>query len=473
MTIEQIYTGCLAEAAYYIESAGEAVIIDPLRETAPYIARAKKDGAKIKYVMETHFHADFVSGHIDLAKKTGATIVFGPTAKPSYEAYVALDEEVFPVGDVSITVLHTPGHTLESTTYLLKDEHGNPHAIFTGDTLFVGDVGRPDLVQKLKAEVTPQYLAGLLFDSLRNKIMTLPDEVIVYPGHGAGSACGKKMDKETVSTVGKQKMFNYALRADMTKEEFIEAVTEGLTEPPQYFPANVLMNVLGDVKSIDEVLSVGTRPLSVREFVAAWEGNEALVIDTRKKEDFVKGFIPGSIFIGLDDNFAPWVGALITDLKQPILFLAEAGREEEVVIRLARVGYDHALGYLKGGIIAWKEAGNAIDTLDEVSAQELESLVLLGDKMNILDARRKSEFDAEHLVLAENFPLDTINQHMHILDKHKTYYIHCAGGYRSVIASSILKSRGYNNIVNVRGGYKALCETHLSRTEHREMISEL
>lgn len=473
MKIEQIYTGCLAEAAYYIESEGEAVIIDPLRETSPYIERAKRDNAKIKYILETHFHADFVSGHIDLAKKTGATIVFGPTAKPGYDAYVAADEEVFPVGKVSITAMHTPGHTMESTTYLLKNELGKPQAIFTGDTLFIGDVGRPDLVQKVKAEITPQYLAGLLFDSLRNKIMTLPDDVVVYPGHGAGSACGKKMDKETVSTVGKQKQFNYALREDMTKEEFIDAVTEGLTEPPQYFPANVLMNVLGGVKGIDEVINQGTRPLTITDFETLWEVNEALVIDTRKKEDFVKGFIPGSIFIGIDDNFAPWVGALITDLKQPILFLADAGREEEVVVRLARVGYDNALGYLKNGIKAWMDAGNEIDTLDEVSAQELEALTLLNNKLNVLDARRKSEYEAEHLLIASNFPLDTINTHKNLLDKAKTYYIHCAGGYRSVIASSILKSRGYQNIVNVRGGYKALLETQLERTEHKEMLSEL
>ncbi len=473
MKIEQIYTGCLAEAAYYIESAGEAVIIDPLRETAPYIERAERDHAKIKYVMETHFHADFVSGHIDLAKKTGATIVFGPTAKPGYDAYVAVDEEVFPVGDITITVLHTPGHTMESTTYLLKDEHGNPHAIFTGDTLFIGDVGRPDLVQKVKADITPQYLAGLLFDSLRNKIMTLSDEVIVYPGHGAGSACGKKMDKETVSTVGKQKQFNYALRADMTKAEFIEAVTDGLTEPPQYFPANVLMNVLGNVKGIDEILAKGNRPLSVKEFETVWESTEALVIDARSKEVFPKGFIPGSIFIGIDDTFAPWVGALIADLKQPILFLVEPGKEEEVVTRLARVGYDNTLGYLQGGIEAWKAAGNEIDTLDEVSADELESLTLLGDKLAVLDARRRSEFDTEHLVLAQNFPLDTLNQQMAMLNKQKTYYIHCAGGYRSVIAASILKSRGYHNIINIRGGYKALTVTKLARTEHQEVLTEL
>ncbi len=473
MKIEQIYTGCLAEAAYYIESAGEAVIIDPLRETAPYIERAQKDGAQIKYVMETHFHADFVSGHVDLAKKTGATIVFGPTAKPGYDAYVAVDDEVFTVGDVTITVLHTPGHTLESTSYLLKDKEGKPYAVFTGDTLFIGDVGRPDLVQKLKAEITPQYLAGLLYDSLRNKIMTLPDEVIVYPGHGAGSACGKKMDKETVSTIGKQKQFNYALRADMKKEEFIDAVTDGLTEPPQYFPANVLMNVLGSETGIDEIIKKGTQALTVREFEAAWDGFNAIVLDTRKKEDFVKGFIPGAIFIGIDDNFAPWVGALIKDLKQPILFLADKGREEEVVIRLARVGYDHALGYLLGGINAWLASGNTLDTLAEVSAQELESLIRSENKINVLDARRKSEFDAEHLVVAENFPLDTINQNMSMLDKDKTYYIHCAGGYRSVIASSILKARGYHNVVNVRGGYKALSETNLLRTAHKEMASEL
>lgn len=473
MIVEQIYTGCLAEAAYYIESEGEVAIIDPLRETTPYISRAEKDKAKIKYVLETHFHADFVSGHIDLSKKTGATIVFGPTAKPGYEAYIAKDGEILTLGKVKIKVLHTPGHTLESSTYLLFDEQGKEYAIFTGDTLFIGDVGRPDLVQKLKAEITPQYLAGLLFDSLRNKIMTLPDHLIVYPGHGAGSACGKKMDKETVSTLEKQKKFNYALRADMKREEFIQVVTDGLVEPPQYFPANVLMNVLGGVDSLDEILRKGNRPLSVKEFETVWESTEALVLDTRPKEQFVRGFIPGSVFIGIDDTFAPWVGALIINLKQPILLVAEEGRQEEVITRLSRVGYDNTLGYLAGGVDAWIREGKEVDTVNEISAEDFASLFDTHINTFLLDARRQSEYEVEHLVGAENFPLDTINKNMATLDLRKTYYIHCAGGYRSVIMSSILKSRGYHNIVNIRGGYKALSATSLKRTEHHEVNTEL
>lgn len=473
MTIEQIYTGCLAEAAYYIESDGEAAIIDPLRETAPYITRAEKDGAKIKYVLETHFHADFVSGHVDLSKKTGATIVFGPTAKPGYEAHIAEDGEILILGKVNIKVLHTPGHTLESTTYLLFDEEGKEHAIFTGDTLFIGDVGRPDLVQKLKAEITPQYLAGLLFDSLRNKIMTLPDHLIVYPGHGAGSACGKKMDKETVSTLEKQKKFNYALRADMSRDEFIDAVTDGLVEPPQYFPANVLMNVLGGVDSIDEILKKGNRPLSVKEFETVWESTEALVLDTRPKEQFAKGFIPGAIFIGIDDTFAPWVGALITNLKQPILVVVEKDRQEEVITRLARVGYDNTLGYLDGGMESWIKSGNEVDVLEEISANDFATLFDTHINTFQLDARRQSEYETEHVVGAENFPLDTVNKNMTVLDLRKKYYIHCAGGYRSVIMASILKARGYHNVVNIQGGYKALSATNIKRTEHHNLTTEL
>jgi hydroxyacylglutathione hydrolase len=473
MKLEQIYTGCLAEAAYYIESDGEAVIIDPLRETAPYIARASKDNAKIKYILETHFHADFVSGHIDLAKKTGATIVFGPTAKPGYEVHVATDGEILSVGKIKIKVLHTPGHTMESTSYLLMDEQGREQAVFTGDTLFIGDVGRPDLVQKVKVEITPQYLAGLLYDSLRTKIMSLPDEVIVYPGHGAGSACGKKMDKETQSTIGKQKQFNYALRADMSKDEFITAVTDGLVEPPQYFPANVIMNLTGNVESIDDILARGMRPLNVSEFEAVWDSTEALVLDTRKKEDFVKGFIPGSIYIGVDDTFAPWVGTLITDLKQPILLIADSGREEEVITRLARVGYDNTIGYLNGGVTAWKNAGNPLDVIDEINASEFATLYSSNPSLDVLDGRRHSEYDSEHIVGAENFPLDFINRNMATLNKNKKYYIYCGGGYRSVIMISILKARGYHKLVNIPGGYKALAATSLKRSEHQEVKTEL
>ncbi len=474
MRIEQIYTGCLAEAAYYIESNGEAAIIDPLRETKPYIERAERSRARIKYILETHFHADFVSGHIDLAKKTGATIVFGPTAAPGYEAYIAKDNEELKLGNVKIRVLHTPGHTMESTTYLLLDENGKEHSIFTGDTLFIGDVGRPDLVQKIKAEITPEILAGRLFESLRNKIMTLPDDVIVYPGHGAGSACGKNMSKETTDTLGHQKQVNYALRADMTKQEFIKAVTEGLVEPPQYFPLNVLMNLTGDMESIDAVLARGKRPLSAREFQAVWESMEALVLDTRSKDAFAAEYIPGSIFIGLDDNFAPWVGTLITDLKQPILFIADEGREEEVVVRLSRVGYDNTVGFLKDGIWAWKTAGFKTGSLEETDAETFAALYESGiEAINLLDARRKSEYDSEHLVMAENFPLDFINQNMAQLDKNKKYHIHCAGGYRSVIMCSILKSRGFENLVNIRGGYKALSQTGLGKTRYMAPVTML
>jgi hydroxyacylglutathione hydrolase len=474
MKVEQIYTGCLAEAAYYIESNGEAAIIDPLRETKPYIDKAERNGAKIKYILETHFHADFVSGHIDLAKKTGATIVFGPTAAPAYDVHVAKDGEVLQLGNVKIKILHTPGHTMESTSYLLIDENGKENCVFTGDTLFIGDVGRPDLVQKVKAEVTPQILGGYLYDSLRNKIMTLPDEIIVYPGHGAGSACGKNMSKETTDTLGHQKQVNYALRADMTKEEFIKAVTDGLVEPPQYFPLNVLMNLKGGLESIDDIIAKGKHPLVAKEFQTVWESMEALVLDTRNKEAFAAEHIPGSIYIGIDDNFAPWVGTLVTDLKQPILFIADEGKEEEVVIRLSRVGYDNTVGYLKGGMAAWKEAGFEVSTIKEITAEEFATLYEMDNKhINLLDARRKSEFDSEHLAGAENFPLDFINNNMSQLDRNKKYYIHCAGGYRSVIMSSILKSRGYDNVVNIRGGYKALSQTGLQKTKYTEPTTML
>lgn len=474
MKVEQIYTGCLAEAAYYIESDGEAAIVDPLRETRPYIAKAEKNDAKIKYILETHFHADFVSGHIDLAKKTGGTIVFGPTATPGYDAYVAKDAEELNLGKIKIKVLHTPGHTMESTTYLLIDESGKENSIFTGDTLFIGDVGRPDLVQKLKAEITPQILAGHLYDSLRNKIMPLPDDVIVYPGHGAGSACGKNMSKETTDTLGHQKEVNYALQTDMSKEEFIKAVTEGLVEPPQYFPQNVLMNVKGGIESIDDIINKGNRPLTPKEFQAVWESMDALVLDTRSKEAFLKEHIPGSIFIGLDDHFAPWVGTLVTNLKQTILFVAQEGREEEVVIRLSRVGYDNTAGYLKGGMQAWKKEGFDAGKIDTISAENFASLhKRRRESISLLDARRRSEYDSEHIVGAKNFPLDFINHNMSQLDRNKKYYIYCTGGYRSAIMCSILKARGYDKLVNIVGGYKALAQTRLQKTIFREPVTML
>jgi glyoxylase-like metal-dependent hydrolase (beta-lactamase superfamily II)/rhodanese-related sulfurtransferase len=464
MKVEQLYTGCLAEAAYYIESNGEAAIIDPLRETKPYTELAKLNGTKIKYILETHFHADFVSGHLDLAKKTGATIVYGPTAVPAFDAHIAKDNEELKLGDVTIKVLHTPGHTMESSTFLLIDENGKDHALFTGDTLFIGDVGRPDLA--VKNDLTKEDLAGYLYDSLHNKIMPLADDVIVYPGHGAGSACGKNMSLDTVSTLGLQKKFNYALRPDLSKEQFIKEVTDGLVEPPQYFPKDVGLNKNG-YASIDDIIAQGTRPFSANEFLTVWESTNALVIDTRSKNDFPKAFVPGSIFIGIEDKFAPWAGALINDMQQPILIIADEGREEEVVIRLARVGYDHTLGYLKGGMNAWIEAGFEIDTLQEIAAKDFEKIYNSHpNTTHLIDTRKESEFNAQHLVGAENFPLDFINRNMSMLKKEQTYYLHCAGGYRSVIACSILKSRGFNHVVNIQGGFKALSETQLSKTSY-------
>ena len=468
MKVEQLYTGCLAEAAYYVESNGEAVIIDPLRETKPYVERAEADGAQIKYVLETHFHADFVSGHLDLAKVTGAQIVFGPTAKPNYEAHIAADGEVLKVGKVTIEVLHTPGHTLESTTYLLRDENGKPYAVFTGDTLFIGDVGRPDLA--VKSDLSREDLAGHLFDSLRNKIMTLPDEVIVYPGHGAGSACGKKMAKETESTIGQQKQFNYALRADMTREEFVLEVTTGLVDPPQYFPKNAVMNRMG-YDSFESVLQRGVVARSTVEFDQLANQAEALILDVRHESEFVKGFIPNSISVGLDGQFASWIGTLITDLKQPILLVTPEGREEETVTRLSRVGYDNCLGYLNGGIEAWKKAGNEVDSIETIDA---DAFAVRQQETAVLDVRRKSEFDAEHVVGAQNLPLDFINKLMDEVERDRTYLVHCAGGYRSVIAISILKARGFDKLINVAGGYNAIkASGKVAVTQYQEQITEL
>lgn len=453
MNVDQIYTGCLAQGAYYIESKGEVAIIDPLREVQPYIDRAEKDGAKIKYILETHFHADFVSGHVTLAEKTGAKIVYGPTAKPGFDAHVAEDNEVLKVGDLSIVVLHTPGHTMESTTYLLRDEQGKDYAIFTGDTLFLGDVGRPDLAQKA-ASLTQEELAGLLFDSLRNKIMPLADEVTVYPGHGAGSACGKNMSKETVDSLGNQKKTNYALRADMTKEEFIKEVTDGLLPPPVYFPANVKMNKEG-YDSIDAVLDRGLRALNPTEFEVAANETGAIVLDVRHQNDFVEGFIPSSIFIGIDDNFAPWVGSVIGDVKQNILLVTPEGREEETVTRLARVGFDKVLGFLKGGIKAWADAGKEIDKIESIPATEAHHR-LENEKLPVVDVRKFSEYQAEHVDNALNIPLDFINDKMAEFPKDENFYLHCAGGYRSVIAASILKARGYHNLIDIKGGFHAI-----------------
>lgn len=461
MKIEQIYTGCLAQGAYFIESNGEAAVIDPLRETTPYLERAEKDNVKIKYVFETHFHADFVSGHVDLSKKANAPIVYGPTtANLGFDAIIATDGQEFKVGDVTIKVLHTPGHTMESTCFLLIDENGKEHALFSGDTLFIGDVGRPDLAQKVVADLTQDILAGHLFDSLRNKIMPLSDDILVYPAHGAGSACGKNMSKETYDTLGNQKKTNYALRADMTKEEFIKEVTSGLMPPPAYFPLNVMMNIEG-YDSITEVLNRGTQALSPEAFEAAANETGALILDTRKPQEFAKGFVPNSINIGIDGSFAPWVGALIPDIKQEILLITEEGREEEVVTRLARVGYDHAIGFLKGGFNAWKAANKEVDSITSISVQQLAEAQKANPEINILDVRKCSEHLSEHIVGATNAPLDYINESMLKVDKNKTYYVHCAGGYRSMIFTSILRARGYNNLIDVDGGFKAIKDSEL------------
>ncbi len=457
MKIEQIYTGCLAQGAYYIESNGEAVIIDPLREVQPYIDRAEKDNARIKYVLETHFHADFVSGHLDLAQKTGATIVYGPNAEPEFEFHSAKDGEVLKVGNVTIKVLHTPGHTMESTCYLLKDETGKDVGLFSGDTLFIGDVGRPDLAQKVKAELTQDILAGHLFDSLRNKIMPLANDITVYPAHGAGSACGKNMSKETTDTLGHQKETNYALRANMTKEEFIKEVTSGLVAPPAYFPLNVMLNIKG-YESIDKVLERGLHAMSPDAFETAANETGALMLDVRSPQTFAKGFVPNSINIGLEGQFAPWVGTLIPDIKQELLLITEPGTEEEVVTRLSRVGYDHVIGFLQGGIENWKKAGKEVDTIKSISVDELASIKEKDPQVNILDVRKQSEYKSEHIIDAENTPLDFVNDAMSSIDKSKTYYVHCAGGYRSMIFTSILRARGFDNLVDVKGGFKAIRE---------------
>jgi len=457
MQIEQIYTGCLAQGAYYIESEGEAAVIDPLREVESYIQKAENDNAKIKYVFETHFHADFVSGHLDLSEKTGAAIVYGPTAKPGFKAIVAEDGQEFTVGKVILKVLHTPGHTMESTCYLLKDENGKEVGLFSGDTLFIGDVGRPDLAQKLVSDLTQDKLAGYLYNSLRTKIMPLADDIIVYPAHGAGSACGKNMSKETTDTLGHQKLTNYALRADMSKEEFIKEVTTGLVAPPAYFPLNVMMNIQG-YDSIDKVLERGQHALDPGAFETAANETNALILDTRNPQTFAKGFVPNSINIGIDGNFAPWVGTLIPDIKQEILLIADEGREEEVITRLARVGYDFTIGYLKGGLDAWKNAGKEVDSITSISADELAD-IMSKKQINILDVRKQSEYRSEHLIDAENASLDFINTSMLQVDKNKTYYVHCASGYRSMVFTSILKARGYDNLIDVKGGFKALKES--------------
>ncbi|MFC4142402.1 rhodanese-like domain-containing protein [Pedobacter mendelii] len=460
MKIEQIYTGCLAEAAYYIESNGEAAIIDPLREVSTYLKKAEKAGAKIKYIFETHFHADFVSGHVDLAEKSGAEIIYGPTAKTEFKSHIAKDGEQFKIGALTITALHTPGHTLESTTYLLTDENGKDYCIFSGDTLFIGDVGRPDLAQK--GQLTMEDLAGMLYDSLNEKIKPLADDVIVYPAHGAGSACGKSMSKETFDTLGHQKEVNYALKAQ-TKEQFITEVTDGILSPPQYFAKNAAINK-GGIESIDEVYEKGLIALTPQEFEHLANQTGAVMLDTRDPQVFAKGFIPNSINIGLNGQFAPWVGALITDLKQPILLITDEGKEQETITRLTRVGYDSSIGYLNGGFQRWTDAGNEIDTIESISAEDFEKASNENDIIAI-DVRKPGEYESEHLDFTLSRPLDFINDWTSEIDPKSTYYIHCAGGYRSMIAASILKSRGAEHVIDVAGGYAAIKNTGLKTTD--------
>lgn len=461
MKIEQIYTGCIAQAAYYLESNGEVAIFDPLREVQPYIEKAEKNGAKIKYIFETHFHADFVSGHVDLAQKTGAKIVYGPTAQPEFEAIIAQDNQEFKVGEYTVKAIHTPGHTLESTCYLLIDENKKTHGIITGDTLFIGDVGRPDLAQSLVSELTQEKLASYLFDSLRTKIMPLADDLIVYPSHGAGSACGKNMSKETTDTLGNQKKTNYALRADMTREEFTQELLNGLGAPPAYFPQNVMLNIKG-YSSLDTVMEKSLKPLSPSEFEVLANKTEAVILDVRSEVDFVKGHIPNSIFIGIQGNFAPWVGALIRDVNQPLLLITPEGKEEETVTRLSRVGFDGVLGFLKGGFESWKNEGKEVATIKSISPEQFASE--MNETSIVIDARKPGEFEAEHVEHAINAPLDDVNDNFMNLPK-ETFYLHCAGGYRSVIMASILKSRGIHNLINVEKGMSGIRQTNVALTK--------
>ena len=461
MIVEQIYTGCLAQGAYYIESNGEAAVIDPLREVEPYLQRAEKNNATIKYIFETHFHADFVSGHLTLSNKTNAPIVFGPLADPDFDVIIAKDGQSFSIGDVTITALHTPGHTMESTTYLLRDAKGKDHAIFSGDTLFLGDVGRPDLAQK-KGAMTQEQLAETLYDSLRNKIMPLADDITVYPAHGAGSACGKKMMKETVDTLGNQKKVNYALREDMTKEEFVNEVIDGLLPPPQYFPENVRLNKSG-YEDIDEVMAKGKVPLSPSKFEDIANQSGAVILDVRSADEFSKGHIPNSIFIGIDGGFAPWVGTLIGDTQHPIILVTPKGREEETITRLSRVGFDNTLGYLEGGITAWTAAGKGTEQIENITAAQLQTKI--EDGAALFDVRKENEYDSVHIPNATLIPLDKINESLNHHDFEKEFYLHCAGGYRSMIALSILKNRGIHGGVNVVGGMKAIKETSIDLQE--------
>ena len=452
MKIEQIYTGCLSQGTYYIESNGEVAIIDPLREIDTYLKLAKENNAKIKYIFETHIHADFVSGHLTLSKATGAPIIFGPNTITSYPVTIAEDQQVFKLGNLTFVALHTPGHTLESTTYLLKDNLGKDHAIFTGDTLFIGDVGRPDLAQKQSGK-TQRDMAGMLFDSLRKKIMPLSDDVIVYPAHGAGSACGKKISRETFSTLGNQKSSNYALNKSLSKEEFINELTEGLESPPAYFPMNVKMNQEG-YNHIENILRKNLNPLDTDEFEKLANQSGVLILDVRNQIQFAEEHIPGSIFIGIDGGFAPWVGAIVGDVKRPILLITPKGREKETITRLARVGFDNALGFLEGGLSSWKVKGRKTDSVSTIEASKLGKKIF--DQTKIIDVRKNSEFSNGHLKNALNIPLDQLSENFDKIPLEGNFFVHCAGGYRSMIASSILKSRGIDSMTDIIGGFSAI-----------------
>jgi len=452
MKIQQIYTGCLSQGTYYIESNGEVAIIDPLREIDTYLKLAKENNAKIKYIFETHIHADFVSGHLTLSNATGAPIIFGPNTITSYPVTIAKDQQVFKLGNLTFVALHTPGHTLESTTYLLKDNLGKDHAIFTGDTLFIGDVGRPDLAQKQSGK-TQRDMAGMLFDSLRKKIMPLSDDIIVYPAHGSGSACGKKISRETFSTLGNQKSSNYALNKSLSKEEFINELTEGLESPPAYFPMNVKMNQEG-YSHIDNVLRKNLNPLNPDEFEKLANQSGVLILDVRNQIQFAEEHIPGSIFIGIDGGFAPWVGAIVGDVKRPILLITPKGREEETITRLARVGFDNALGYLEGGLSSWKVKGRKTDSVSTIEASKLGKKIF--NQTKIIDVRKNSEFSNGHLKNALNIPLDQLSENFDKIPLEGNFFVHCAGGYRSMIASSILKSRGIDSMTDIIGGFSAI-----------------
>ena len=460
MKVEQLYTGCLAQGAYYIESNGEAAVIDPLREVGTYISLAAERGAKIKYVFETHFHADFVSGHLTLAEQTGATIVFGPTANTNFDCLVAEDNQEFKVGNVTIKLLHTPGHTMESSSYLLLDENRKEIAVFSGDTLFLGDVGRPDLAQK--STMTQEDLAGILFDSLRNKIMILADDVVVYPGHGAGSACGKNMSKETIGSIGHEKATNYALRTDMTKEEFVQEVTEGILPPPAYFPENVRLNKQGYNPENDNIAKANVS-LSVEEFKAKSTKEGVIVLDVRSAADFVKGFILNSIFIGIDGGFAPWVGTIIEQVETPILLVCEKDRLEEVATRLSRVGFDNILGHLSGGIESWEQ--DDLTTISSISADAFNKIYQADNTIDIVDVRKEIEYKTRHIIAAKLAPLSALKNQEGKFVKDKENYVHCAGGYRSVIACSLLKREGIHNVTNIEGGFGAIKNTAINLSD--------